>query len=164
LTWSDVIFVTGGLFLLFKATMEIHQEVEGGTEGPQRTYSSSFPGVIALIMVIDFVFALDSIITAVGLSQFLPVMILANVVAIAVMLLAARPVGDFIEHHPTVKMLALAFIILIGVALVADGIHMHIPRGFIYFAIAFSLSVEVLNMLVRRRATAKNQRSNAETG
>jgi predicted tellurium resistance membrane protein TerC len=163
LTWSDVIFIAGGLFLLWKATTEIHQEVEGGTEGPQKVYASSFLGVIAVIMVIDFIFALDSIITAVGLSQFLPVMILANVVAIAVMLLAARPVGEFIEQHPTVKMLALAFIILVGLALVADGIHMHIPRGFIYFSIAFSLAVEFLNLLVRRRVNARNH-GKAKTG
>ena len=153
ITWSDVIFIAGGLFLLWKGTTEIHQEVEGGLEGPQKVRVSSFFGVISVIMVIDFVFALDSIITAVGLSQFLPVMILANVVAIAVMLLAARPVGDFIEQHPTVKMLALAFILLVGVALIADGVHMHIQRGFIYFAIAFSLGVEFLNYMVRKRAT-----------
>jgi predicted tellurium resistance membrane protein TerC len=163
LSWSDLIFICGGVFLLWKGTMEIHQEVEGGAEGPQKVYASSFLGVIAVIMVIDFVFALDSIVTAVGLSQFLPVMILANVIAIVVMLCAARPVGDFIEQHPTVKMLALAFILLIGIALVADGIHMHIPRGFIYFAIAFSLAVEFLNMLVRRRSNAKNH-GKAETG
>ena len=163
LTWSDVIFIAGGLFLLWKGTTEIHQEVEGGTEGPQKIRVSSFLGVISVIMVIDFVFALDSIITAVGLSQFLPVMILANVVAIAVMLLAARPVGEFIDQHPTVKMLALAFILLVGLALVADGIHMHIPRGFIYFAIAFSLTVEFLNMMVRNRSAAKPH-GKAKTG
>lgn len=163
LTWSDVIFISGGLFLLWKGTTEIHQEVEGGAESLQRAYASSFIGVIAVIMVIDFVFALDSIITAVGLSQFLPVMILANVVAIIVMLSAARAVGEFIEQHPTVKMLALAFILLIGLALVADGVHMHIPRGFIYFAIAFSLTVEFLNMLVRRRVNERNH-GKAKTG
>jgi predicted tellurium resistance membrane protein TerC len=163
LTWSDVIFISGGLFLLWKGTTEIHQEVEGGAEGPQKVYARSFLGVIAIIMVIDFVFALDSIITAVGLSQFLPVMILANVIAIIVMLSAARAVGEFIDQHPTVKMLALAFILLIGLALVADGIHMHIPRGFIYFAIAFSLGVEFLNMMVRRRVNARNH-GKAKTG
>jgi predicted tellurium resistance membrane protein TerC len=163
LTWSDVIFILGGLFLLWKGTTEIHQEVEGGGEGPTKAYARSFLGVIGIIMVIDFVFALDSIITAVGLSQFLPVMILANVVAIVVMLMAAKPVGEFIEHHPTVKMLALAFILLVGLALVADGIHMHIPRGFIYFAIAFSLGVEVLNTLVRNRSTARDP-GKAKTG
>jgi predicted tellurium resistance membrane protein TerC len=158
LTWSDVIFIGGGMFLLWKGTSEIHQEVEGGSEGPRKVRVSSFLGVIGIIMVIDFVFALDSIITAVGLSQFLPVMILANVIAIAVMLLAARPVGDFIERHQTIKMLALAFILLIGVALIADGVHMHIPRGFIYFAIAFSLAVEFLNLLVRARAAKHTAR------
>jgi predicted tellurium resistance membrane protein TerC len=151
LSWSDLIFMFGGAFLLWKGTTEIHQEMEGGTEGPTQPHASSFAGVIALIMVIDFVFALDSIITAVGLSQFLPVMIAANVAAILVMLLAAKPVGNFIEHHPTIKMLALAFILLVGLMLIAEGIHMHIPRGFIYFAIAFSLTVECLNILVHRR-------------
>lgn len=151
LAYSDLIFIGGGLFLLWKGTAEIHQEVEGGSEGPQKPKAASFAGVIFMIMVIDLVFALDSIITAVGLSQFLPVMILANVIAIGVMLLAASPISSFIEHHPTVKMLALAFILLIGVALIADGLHMHIPRGFIYFAIAFSLAVEALNYFVRTR-------------
>lgn len=150
LAYSDVIFIAGGLFLLWKGTAEIHQEVEGGSEGPRKPHAASFAGVIFMIMVIDFIFALDSIITAVGLSTFLPVMILANVIAIGVMLMAAQPIGRFIEEHPTVKMLALAFILLIGVALIADGLHMHIPRGFIYFAIAFSLGVEVLNFFVRR--------------
>jgi predicted tellurium resistance membrane protein TerC len=151
LAYSDMIFIAGGLFLLWKGTAEIHQEVEGGSEGPQKPKAASFAGVIFMIMVIDLVFALDSIITAVGLSQFLPVMILANIIAIGVMLLAANPISSFIEHHPTVKMLALAFILLIGVALIADGLHMHIPRGFIYFAIAFSLGVEALNYFVRTR-------------
>jgi predicted tellurium resistance membrane protein TerC len=107
--------------------------------------------VIALVMVIDFIFALDSIITAVGMTDFLPVMIAANVIAIAVMMLAAKPIGGFIDEHPTVKMLALAFILLIGVALVADGFGQHIPRAYIYFAIAFSIGVESLNLVARSR-------------
>ncbi len=151
LTWRDVILLLGGLFLLWKGTSEIHQEVEGGTEGPQQAHATSFAGVIFMIMVIDFIFALDSIITAVGLTDVLPIMILANVFAIVLMLVSARAIGEFIDKHPTVKMLALAFILLVGVALVADGMHFHIPREYIYFAIAFSLGVEVLNMLVRRR-------------
>ena len=151
LTWRDVILMLGGLFLLWKGTSEIHQEVEGGEEGPQKAYTSSFLGVIAMIMVIDFVFALDSIITAVGMTDVLPIMILANVFAIILMLVSARAIGEFIERHPTVKMLALSFILLVGVALVADGMHFHIPREYIYFAIAFSLGVEFLNMLVRTR-------------
>ena len=151
LTWRDVILLFGGLFLLWKGTAEIHQEVEGGTEGPQEAKASTFMGVIALIMVLDFVFALDSIITAVGLTDVLPIMILANVIAIIIMIVSARTIGDFIDRHPTVKMLALAFILLVGVALIADGMHFHIPREYIYFAIAFSLGVEALNMLVRAR-------------
>ena len=151
LSWRDIILILGGLFLLYKGTAEIHEEMEGDEEGPHSGYSANFLGVIALIVVIDFVFALDSIITAVGMTTFLPVMIAANVIAIAVMMLAARPIGDFIARHPTVKMLALAFILLIGVALVADGLGMHIPREYIYFAIAFSLGVETLNILARSR-------------
>ncbi len=151
LTWRDVILLLGGLFLLWKGTAEIHQEVEGGTEGPQEARASTFAGVIAIIMVLDFIFALDSIVTAVGLTDVLPIMILANVFAIIVMLVSARTIGDFIDRHPTIKMLALAFILLVGVALVADGMHFHIPREYIYFAIAFSLGVEALNTLVRSR-------------
>lgn len=158
-TWSGLIFIAGGGFLLYKGTMEIHAEMEGGDEAREdKSRPANFLAVIMLIMVIDFVFALDSIITAVGLSQFLPVMILANVIAILVMLLAAGPISGFIDRHPTVKMLALAFIMLIGMALVADGLHIHIPRGFIYFAIAFSLSVETLNILVKRRRARRGSR------
>lgn len=151
LTWRDVVLLLGGLFLLWKGTAEIHQEVEGGTEGPQEARATSFAGVIGIIMVLDFIFALDSIVTAVGLTDILPIMILANVIAIIIMIVSARTIGDFIERHPTIKMLALAFILLVGVALIADGMHFHIPREYIYFAIAFSLGVEALNMLVRTR-------------
>ncbi len=150
-SWRDIILISGGVFLLYKGTAEIHEDLEGGEEGPQRAYASNFLGVIALVMVIDFIFALDSIITAVGMTDFLPVMIAANVAAIAVMMLAAKPIGDFIHAHPTVKMLALAFILLIGVALVADGFGQHIPRAYIYFAIAFSIGVESLNLVARTR-------------
>lgn len=155
LSWSDLIFLAGGAFLLWKGTGEIHHEMEGKAEDEADIAAAkgkaSFAGVIFMIMVIDFVFALDSIITAVGLSQFIPVMIIANIIAIVVMLAAADPIGRFIEKHPTVKMLALAFILLVGVALIADGLHIHIPRGFIYFAIAFSLGVETLNILAKAR-------------
>ncbi len=165
LTWRDVIMLGGGLFLLWKGTVEIHAEVEGDHEvGPLRE-AASFAWVVAMIMVIDFVFALDSIITAIGLTEVLSIMILANVFAIAVMMLAAQPVGEFIEANPTFKMLALAFILLVGVALVGEGLHFHIPRGYIYFAIAFSLGVEIVNMRIRKRrqaagaATPKDQAS-----
>lgn len=152
LTWRDVILLLGGLFLLYKGTVEIHREIEGGDEshGP-RGAGSSFMSVIALIMVIDFVFALDSIITAVGMTDHLFIMIAANVIAIGLMLAAASTVSEFIQRHPTIKILALAFILLVGVALVGDGLHFHIPRGYIYFAIAFSIGVEAVNMLIRRR-------------
>jgi predicted tellurium resistance membrane protein TerC len=154
LTWRDVIMLAGGLFLLWKGTLEIHHEVEGGHDVGPRRAAASFAGVVAMIIVIDFVFALDSIITAVGLTQVLAIMIIANVIAIAVMMLAAQPVGAFIEANPTFKMLALAFILLVGVALVGEGLHFHIPRGYIYFAIAFSLGVEIINMRIRKRRRA----------
>ncbi|HUE46820.1 MAG TPA: TerC family protein [Aestuariivirgaceae bacterium] len=154
LTWRDVIMLAGGLFLLWKGTLEIHHEVEGSHDvGPARAMAS-FGSVVAMIIVIDFVFALDSIITAVGLTDVLSIMIIANVIAIAVMMLAAQPVGAFIEANPTFKMLALAFILLVGVALVGEGLHFHIPRGYIYFAIAFSLGVEIVNMRIRKRRAA----------
>ena len=153
-SWRDIILIAGGLFLIWKGTQHIHDEVEGNESQAEAkdTKATSFPGVIATIMVIDVVFALDSIITAVGLTDHIVVMIAANVIAIAVMMFFATPIGGFIERHATVKMLALAFILLVGVALVADGVGFHIPRGYIYFAIAFSLGVEVLNGLVRRKA------------
>jgi predicted tellurium resistance membrane protein TerC len=157
-SWRDLILIAGGVFLLYKGTAEIHEDLEGeGREGPQKAYSSNFIGVIALIMVIDFVFALDSIITAVGMTSFLPVMIAANVIAIALMMLAAKPIGTFIEAHPTVKMLALSFILLIGVVLVADGFQQHIPRAYIYFAMAFSIGVESLNLVARARRRRQRQ-------
>ena len=164
LTWRDVILLLGGLFLLWKGTAEIHQEVEGGTEGPQEAHATSFMGVIGIIMVLDFIFALDSIVTAVGLTDILPIMILANVFAIIIMIVSARTIGDFIDRHPTIKMLALAFILLVGVALVADGLHFHIPREYIYFAIAFSLSVETLNLLVRRKNDVDVVEDKSESG
>ncbi len=150
-SWRDIILIIGGVFLLYKGTVEIHQDLEGGSEGPKKAYSSSFVGAIAMVMVIDFVFALDSIITAVGMTTFLPVMIAANVVAIGLMIVAAKPIGGFIDNHPTIKMLALSFILLIGMALIADGFHQHIPRAYIYFAIAFSVAVETLNLIARAR-------------
>jgi predicted tellurium resistance membrane protein TerC len=164
LSWRDMILIAGGLFLLYKGTMEIHHDMEGGEEeqGGKRSYGASFMGVIAMIMVIDFVFALDSIITAVGMTDVLMVMILANVIAILIMLASATSVSGFIARHPTVKMLALAFILLIGVALIADGLGMHIPREYIYFAIAFSLGVETLNIVAKGRRTRKIDKADIE--
>ncbi len=159
LSWRDLILLSGGLYWIWKATLEIHGEAEGEEEGPGETRAASLPGVIITIMVLDMVFALDSIITAVAMTQFLPVMILANVVAIVVMMVFAGPVSRFIERHITIKLLALSFILLIGAVLVADGLHFHIPRGYIYFAILFSLFVEAINSWVRRRRERRARQS-----
>ena len=156
MSWRDIILLGGGLFLLAKATSEIHSMVEGIEHKAERTVHASFGMVIAQIAALDLVFSLDSILTAVGMSDHLPVMIAAVVIAIGVMMLAAAPVSEFVQRNPTVKMLALAFLILIAVALIAEGMHFHIPKGYLYFAVAFSLGVEVLNTLVRRRRRNKN--------
>ncbi len=155
LSWRDVLLLTGGLFLLAKGTREIHHSVEGGEGDKSASGAKSFGAVIAQIIVLDAVFSLDSVITAVGMAEHLPVMIAAVMIAIAIMMLASKPVSAFIERHPTAKMLALSFLLLVGVALVADGMHFHIPRGYLYFAIAFSAGVEALNLLVARRRAKK---------
>jgi predicted tellurium resistance membrane protein TerC len=155
-SWRDIILIGGGLFLIAKATHEIHGEVEGhatGAGGKDRG-SSAFLWAIAQITVIDMVFSLDSIITAIGMAQELTIMIAAVVIACFIMYASSGPVARFVAAHPTTKMLALAFLVLIGVALVADGFKFHIPRGYIYFAIAFSLAVEFFNVLARRNRKA----------
>ncbi|WP_095588884.1 TerC family protein [Actibacterium ureilyticum] len=155
LSWRDLILLTGGLFLIWKAATEIFDEVEGPDEEAQarRSARTGFAAVIAQIMVLDLVFSLDSVITAVGIADHLPVMIAAVVVAILVMMIAAQPIADFVEAHPSTKMLALAFLVMVGMALVADGLHHHIERGFIYAAMVFAGAVEALNLLrARRRA------------
>ncbi|MGE3301612.1 MAG: TerC family protein [Hyphomonadaceae bacterium] len=148
-TIKDMILLAGGLFLLWKGTQEIHQAVQG-THHEEAGAKTAFASVVVQLFVINFVFSLDSVITAIGMTTMLPVMILAVVLSTVVMAVAARPLGAFIETHPTTKMLALAFILLVGVALVADGAGFHIPRGYLYFAIAFSLAVELLNISARR--------------
>jgi len=157
-SWRDAILFGGGLFLLAKGTMEIHDTVEGAGEGHAagggRT-AVTFTGVIGQVIVLDIVFSLDSIITAVGMTQNLPVMIIAVVIAIFIMMMASEPVSAFIQRHPTTKMLALSFLLLVGMALVADGVHFHLPREYLYFAIAFSMSVEVLNLLAAARRKRK---------
>jgi predicted tellurium resistance membrane protein TerC len=150
-SWRDIILVGGGLFLLAKATHEIHGEVEAQDDGgEQAKRGGAFLWVIAQIIVIDIVFSLDSIITAIGMAQQLEIMIAAVVIACLIMYASSGPVARFVAEHPTTKMLALAFLVLIGVALVADGFKFHIPRGYIYFAIAFSAAVEFFNVLARR--------------
>ena len=154
-SWRDLILLGGGVFLIAKGTSEIHHTVEGGEEEDEGSRTTSFGAAIVQIMLLDIVFSLDSVITAVGMAQHLPVMIAAVVIAMAVMLLAAEPVSRFIAEHPTTKMLALSFLLLVGVALVADGLHFHIPRGYLYFAIAFSILVEVLNLMAARHRKRK---------
>lgn len=161
LSWRDIILGGGGIFLLVKATMEIHHSVEGeGEAGGKRAYLS-FLAAIIQIAVLDIVFSLDSVITAVGMANHLSIMVAAVVVAMIVMLVAAAPVGRFVHNHPTVKMLCLSFLLLIGTALIAEAAHFKIPKGYIYFAIAFSAGVEALNLLARRKAARRadsNQR------
>jgi predicted tellurium resistance membrane protein TerC len=150
-SWRDLILIGGGLFLIAKATHEIHAEVESDHGGEQKASGRhAFALVIAQIIVIDLVFSLDSIITAIGMAQDIEIMIAAVVIACVVMYISSGPVARFVAEHPTTKMLALAFLVLIGVALVADGFKFHIPRGYIYFAIAFSAAVELFNVLARR--------------
>jgi predicted tellurium resistance membrane protein TerC len=150
-SWRDIILIGGGLFLIAKATHEIHGEVEAGDgEVEAAPRPGAFTLVIVQIIIIDMVFSLDSIITAIGMAQDLEIMIAAVIIACAVMYASSGPVAKFVAEHPTTKMLALAFLVLIGVALVADGFKFHIPRGYIYFAIAFSAAVELFNVLARR--------------
>jgi len=157
ISWRDIILILGGLFLLAKGTMEIHHTVEGDEDAGSNARAQSFASAIGQILVLDIVFSIDSVITAVGMTDNLPVMIAAVVIAVIVMLAASGPVSEFIQRHPTSKMLALSFLLLVGMALVADGLHHHVPRGYLYFAIAFSAGVEALNLWAaqRRRKTAR---------
>lgn len=148
----DLILIVGGLFLIGKSTHEIHGSLEGHEEGHGKSKAVSYFGILAQITVIDIVFSLDSVITAVGLAKHVPVMIIAVVVAVGVMMVSARTLGNFVDRHPTVKMLALSFLILIGVSLFSEGLELHIPKGYIYFAMAFSVVVEMLNLRLRRKA------------
>ena len=152
LSWRDLILIVGGAFLLAKATLEIHKTVEGDEDdkGPKEAVSASFTSVVVQIMALDMVFSVDSILTAIGMVEHIEVMVAAVVVSIGVMMAASGLIADFIHKHPTSKMLALSFLMLIGVALVADGLHFHIPRGYLYAAIGFAVGVEALNQLARR--------------
>jgi predicted tellurium resistance membrane protein TerC len=149
----DLILLLGGLFLIGKATFEIHERVEGhGPGGAKHAKRASLRMIVFQIMLLDIVFSLDSVITAVGMARQLAVMVTAVIIAVGVMLVFARSVGDFVEHHPTVKILALSFLLLIGVMLVADGLGQHIPKGYIYFAMSFSLLVEMLNLRMHKKS------------
>jgi len=155
-SWRDIILIAGGLFLIGKATHEIHGSIEGEDDDtPAGAAGATFSMVIFQVIIIDLVFSIDSIITAIGMAQDLPIMITAVIIAVAVMYVASGPVSAFISRHPTTKMLALAFLVLIGVALVADGFGAHIPRGYVYSAMVFAGLVEMFNVLAQRRRLRK---------
>jgi len=151
ISWRDIILLLGGLFLIFKSTREIHQSLEGSEDESQSPNGSNFLLVIAQIAIIDIIFSIDSVITAVGMAEHVPVMIIAIMIAVGIMMLFAKAIGDFVENRPTIKMLALSFLILVGVALLGEGLEFHIPKGYIYFAMAFSVIVEMLNLKLRSR-------------
>lgn len=159
----DLILIAGGLFLLWKSTKEIHQLLEGNVEGPTKAVHAGFLATILQIIIIDLVFSLDSIITAIGMVEHLPVMIAAVVASVALMMVFAPSVGHFVAGHPTIKMLALAFLVVVGVVLIADGLGHHVPKGYIYFAMAFSVGVEMLNMRLRKPRSSSNIPESAES-
>jgi predicted tellurium resistance membrane protein TerC len=148
----DLVLIGGGLFLLWKSVMEIHQLLEGVAGGRSTAVAATFGAVIAQVMVVDVVFSLDSIITAVGMVQWIEVMVAAVIASVALMMLFAAPIGRFISGHPTIKMLALAFLVVIGVVLIAAGFGHEVPKGYVYFAMAFAVAVELLNIRMRKRA------------
>ncbi len=148
----DIILIGGGLFLMAKSTLEIHHSFEAhDANSPPISLISNYWGIIFQIGLIDIIFSLDSVITAVGLANQVPIMIIAIVVSVVVMMVAAKSIGDFVDEHPTIKILALSFLILIGMALIGDGLDMHIPKGYLYFAMAFSVSVEIINIKLRKK-------------
>ena len=148
----DLILLAGGLFLIYKSTHEIHERLEGESGKPGTRTAASFAHVVGQIMLLDIVFSLDSVITAVGMARQLGVMIAAVVIAVGIMMFSATAISDFVHRHPTIKMLALSFLLLIGVTLIADGLGQHIAKGYIYFAMGFSVFVEMLNLRLRARA------------
>jgi predicted tellurium resistance membrane protein TerC len=148
----DMILLVGGLFLIAKSTHEIHEKLEGEEGHGTAKVAASFVGIIIQILLLDIVFSLDSVITAVGMANDLAVMVLAVIVAVGVMLVSAGAISDFVDRHPTVKMLALSFLLLIGVSLIGEGLDQHIPKGYIYFAMGFSIFVEMINLRIRSKA------------
>lgn len=153
LSLRDLVLIVGGLFLLAKSTFEIHGRLEAADSGSARRATAGFLSVLAQVAILDLVFSIDSVITAIGLADQIGVMVVAIVVSVVVMLISAKPIGDYVERHPTIKMLALSFLLLIGTTLVADGLHFHFPKGYVYFAMAFSVFVELLNMRLRAPRT-----------
>lgn len=159
ISWRDVILIGGGLFLIAKATHEMHREVDGSNDEPESptVTGAAFSAVIVQIVLIDAVFSIDSIVTAIGMAQDIRIMVAAVLIAVVVMYIASAPISVFISVHPTTKMLALAFLVLIGVALVADGFDFHVPRGYIYFAMAFAAAVEAVNIAAKRRRRSRRK-------
>ncbi len=155
LSWRDIILAAGGVFLLIKSILEIHQKVEGDEHEQITKNVSSFGAAILQIVLLDIIFSFDSILTAIGLTDQVMLMIIAVIVSIVVMMIFARTVGDFVNKYPTIQILALSFLILIGFMLVMDGLHYHVPKGYIYFAVFFSLSIEMLNIRFRKKQTKK---------
>jgi predicted tellurium resistance membrane protein TerC len=155
ITGRDLILFGGGLFLLWKAVREIHNSLEGEESHEGGAATATFGAVLVQIAIVDIIFSLDSVITAVGMADDVAVMIIAVMLAVGVMMFAAKAIGEFVDRHPTVKMLALSFLILVGFALIAEGLHFHVPKGYIYFAMAFSVAVEMLNLRARAKAKAK---------
>ncbi|CAH0532683.1 hypothetical protein VST7929_00524 [Vibrio stylophorae] len=154
----DLILIFGGLFLLGKSTHEIHASLEGSEESHQQsTVSASFMSILIQIAIIDIVFSLDSVITAVGLADHISVMVIAILISVGIMMIAAKPIGDFVDRHPTIKILALSFLILVGMTLMGEGFGLHIPKGYVYFAMAFSLAVEFVNLRIRSKRLSKKQ-------
>lgn len=147
----DIVLIGGGLFLLFKATHEIHNSMEGVEESRSTVIATSLGMVLLQIAVLDIIFSLDSVITAVGLVEHVTLMAIAIILAVLVMLMAAKPIGDFVDTHPTIKILALSFLILVGATLIVEGFNVHVPKGYIYFAMAFSVTVEFLNLRMRKK-------------
>lgn len=148
----DLILILGGLFLIYKSTHEIHQKLEGAEEGGIKGKVHSFTGIIIQILILDIVFSLDSVITAVGMADHIEIMIAAVIIAVGIMMVSAGAISNFVNKHPTVKMLALSFLLLIGVSLLAEGLDQHIPKGYIYFAMAFSVLVEMLNLKMKGKS------------
>lgn len=155
-SWRDIILIGGGLFLLAKGTTEIHHKIEGVEGGPVASKYASFGMVIGQIIIMDIVFSFDSVLTAVGIADHVEVMIAAIIVSVIFMLVTVNWISDFIARHPTVKVLALSYMLLIGMALIGEGMGMHIPKGYLYFAMAFSFGVEIINMVIRKKSRAQN--------
>lgn len=158
LSWKSIILIAGGLFLLFKATKEIHHKIEGAEDGIKNiTGTATVGAVVAQIALLDLVFSIDSVITAVGLTPYISVMVVANIIALAVMVLASKSIADFVQKHPSLKVLALSFLLMIGLVLITEGFSIHIPKGYVYFAMGFSVFVEFLNI----KTTSRNSSTSA---